>query len=196
MVILSHPHIQICIEYAENDGVHLQHRRGTANWLALLLFQRKQPFVNQTWLRNMEKQNEKNGSGLTQSAEGGRGYVTVSLPPWTCSAGSHLPSGGSTGSAICSSRGWTGGFGWHLRGGGPAPRHIPAPRSPAWWNGRGGGSRTAGSAGRLSAYWLEGCSAAGWPPKSQWKRDICPRLSLLSFIRKCLGSLKWNITMT
>lgn len=97
-------------------------------------------------------------------------HVTASLPLWTCQAVHHLPSGGSTGSWIYNNVGQTGGFGWHLLGGGPAPRHTQALRIPAWWNGCGGGSRTAGSGGRLSAYWLEGCSAAGWPPTSQWNR--------------------------
>lgn len=97
-------------------------------------------------------------------------HVIVSPPLWTCSAVRRLPSGGSTGCGICSIWGRTEGFGWHLRAGGRAPHGIPAPRSPAWWNGRGGGSRMAGSAGTLSAYWLEGCSAAGWPPKPQVDR--------------------------
>lgn len=125
------------------------------------------------------------GSDGVNLQKGDYRYITVSLPPWTCSAASRLPSGGSTGSVICSSWGPTGGSGWRLRGGGPAPRHIPAPRSPAWWNGRGGGSRMAGSAGRLSACWPEGCSAAGWPPNSRWKRGIlfvsmnmCSKLSI------------------
>ena len=103
-------------------------------------------------------------------------FATASPPPWTWRAARRPPSGGSAASGFRRNVGQTWGFGWRLRGGGRARRCSPVPRSPAWWSGRAGGSRRAGSAGRLSAYWLEGCSAEGWRPESQRHRRYHPFL--------------------
>lgn len=124
-------------------------------------------------------------------------FITASLLPWTYWAVHHLPSGGSRVSVFCNTGGLTGGSGWHQRWDGLAPHRSPARHSPAWWSGRAGGNRRAGSAGRLSAYWLEGCSAGGWLPNlHRYHRREWMKPHWVKMIDMHIALFNWDLRIT